>query len=156
MPAALKIWVFSGDVDGIVPVLGSRRWIESLQLPVVKPWRSWTSTTGQVGACLLVYRFHAWLLSVQLAWMDIQVCSPCPPANRCDEPSLLWSGGGSFAGVGPCKQEHQPAPALTSLLCLPWTCGLSFGPQVLAVCGKRLPSSLPPAETVPVFATAIS
>jgi hypothetical protein len=47
--AALKIWVFSGDVDGIVPVLGSRRWIESLQLPVAKPWRSWTSRTGQVG-----------------------------------------------------------------------------------------------------------
>lgn len=45
---ALKIWVFSGDVDGIVPVLGSRRWIESLHLPVAKPWRAWTSRTGQV------------------------------------------------------------------------------------------------------------
>jgi hypothetical protein len=45
---ALKIWVFSGDVDGIVPVLGSRRWIESLKLPLTKPWRAWYSRTGQV------------------------------------------------------------------------------------------------------------
>lgn len=46
--AGLKLWVFSGDVDGIVPVLGSRRWVEGLGLPVLKPWRPWQSTTGQV------------------------------------------------------------------------------------------------------------
>lgn len=44
----LKVWVFSGDVDGIVPVVGSRRWISSLNLPIAKPWRAWTSKTGQV------------------------------------------------------------------------------------------------------------
>jgi Serine carboxypeptidase len=43
----LRIWVFSGDVDGIVPVLGSRRWIEGLGLPLVTPWRPWRSATGQ-------------------------------------------------------------------------------------------------------------
>lgn len=43
----LRIWVFSGDVDGIVPVLGSRRWIEGLELPLVTPWRPWRSATGQ-------------------------------------------------------------------------------------------------------------
>ena len=40
--------MFSGDVDGIVPVLGSRRWVEGLKLPVLKPWRPWTSGSGQV------------------------------------------------------------------------------------------------------------
>lgn len=42
----LSMLVFSGDVDGIVPVLGTRRWIRSLALPVTRPWRPWTSSTG--------------------------------------------------------------------------------------------------------------
>lgn len=42
------MWVFSGDVDGIVPVLGSRRWVAVLGLPTVKPWRPWYSSSGQV------------------------------------------------------------------------------------------------------------
>ena len=42
----LSMLVFSGDVDGIVPVLGTRRWIRSLNLPITRPWRPWTSSTG--------------------------------------------------------------------------------------------------------------
>lgn len=53
--ADLLIWVFSGDVDGIVPVLGSRRWIESLNLKVTAPWRYWQSQTGQVGGWRVDY-----------------------------------------------------------------------------------------------------
>eukprot|EP00877_Chromochloris_zofingiensis_P013113 jgi/Chrzof1/8055/UNPLg00100.t1 len=49
------MWVFSGDVDGIVPVLGSRRWIASLQLSVVKSWQSWASSTGQVAGWRVDY-----------------------------------------------------------------------------------------------------
>ena len=37
----------SGDVDGIVPVLGTRRWIDSLKLPITHSWRPWYSSTGQ-------------------------------------------------------------------------------------------------------------
>eukprot|EP00775_Hariotina_reticulata_P002928 gene2928-3214_t len=48
LQTGMKIWVFSGDVDGIVPVLGSRRWVASLDLPLAAPWRPWTSSTGQV------------------------------------------------------------------------------------------------------------
>jgi hypothetical protein len=42
----LAMLVFSGDVDGIVPVLGTRRWIRALELPIAAPWRPWTSATG--------------------------------------------------------------------------------------------------------------
>ena len=47
--------VFSGDVDGIVPTIGTRRWIAALDLPVKHPWRPWTSSTGAapliLGSC---------------------------------------------------------------------------------------------------------
>ncbi|GBF89345.1 serine carboxypeptidase-like [Raphidocelis subcapitata] len=51
----LQIWVFSGDVDGIVPILGSRRWIEGLGLPLKRAWRAWFSQTGQVGGWRVDY-----------------------------------------------------------------------------------------------------
>ena len=41
-----RILVFSGDVDGCVPHLGTRRWVSSLGLHPVQPWRSWHSKTG--------------------------------------------------------------------------------------------------------------
>ncbi|KAL6626237.1 hypothetical protein ACP70R_029963 [Stipagrostis hirtigluma subsp. patula] len=39
--AGLRIWVYSGDVDGRVPVIGSRYWVEALGLPVKSQWQSW-------------------------------------------------------------------------------------------------------------------
>ncbi|CAN4104660.1 unnamed protein product [Withania somnifera] len=37
----LKIWLFSGDADGRVPVIGTRYCIEALNLTVKSPWHSW-------------------------------------------------------------------------------------------------------------------
>ncbi|XP_010024821.2 serine carboxypeptidase-like 33 [Eucalyptus grandis] len=37
----LKIWVYSGDTDGRVPVIGSRYCVEALGLSIKSPWRSW-------------------------------------------------------------------------------------------------------------------
>ncbi|KAL5654323.1 hypothetical protein ACJX0J_033642, partial [Zea mays] len=39
--AGLKIWVYSGDVDGRVPVIGSRYWVEALGLPIKSQWQPW-------------------------------------------------------------------------------------------------------------------
>ncbi|XP_021730396.1 serine carboxypeptidase-like 33 [Chenopodium quinoa] len=50
----LKIWVYSGDVDGRVPVIGTRYWVESLGLPIKTPWRSWYHQ-HQVGGRLVEY-----------------------------------------------------------------------------------------------------
>lgn len=46
--------VYSGDIDAIVPVTGSRRWIESLQLPVRRPWHQW-HVDGQVAGFEVQY-----------------------------------------------------------------------------------------------------
>ncbi|XP_073311707.1 serine carboxypeptidase-like 26 [Primulina huaijiensis] len=37
----LKIWMYSGDADGRVPVIGTRYCIEALGLPLKTPWTSW-------------------------------------------------------------------------------------------------------------------
>ncbi|XP_019171506.1 PREDICTED: serine carboxypeptidase-like 31, partial [Ipomoea nil] len=39
--AGLKIWVYSGDTDGRVPVLSTRYSISALGLPITQAWRPW-------------------------------------------------------------------------------------------------------------------
>jgi serine carboxypeptidase-like clade 2 len=39
--AGLHIVVYSGDVDAVVPITGTRRWIESLDQPIKKRWHPW-------------------------------------------------------------------------------------------------------------------
>ena len=53
--ADLEILVFSGDIDGIVPVVGTRTWIASLKLKVKTPWRPWYGWNGQVGGYVELY-----------------------------------------------------------------------------------------------------
>nr|XP_048322294.1 serine carboxypeptidase-like 33 [Ziziphus jujuba var. spinosa] len=50
----LKIWIYSGDADGSVPVIGSRYCVEALHLPLKSPWRSWYHNQ-QVGGRILEY-----------------------------------------------------------------------------------------------------
>ena len=39
--SGIRIWIYSGDVDGSVPFTGTRKWIQSLGLDVVKEYNSW-------------------------------------------------------------------------------------------------------------------
>ncbi|XP_028775500.1 serine carboxypeptidase-like 31 [Neltuma alba] len=39
--AGLRIWVYSGDTDGRVPVLSTRYSLSTLNLRITKPWRPW-------------------------------------------------------------------------------------------------------------------
>ncbi|KAL4181915.1 hypothetical protein AMTRI_Chr12g239790 [Amborella trichopoda] len=52
--AGLRIWVFSGDVDAVVPVTATRFSLSHLNLPVKIPWYPWYSK-GQVGGRSEVY-----------------------------------------------------------------------------------------------------
>lgn len=52
--AGLRMLVYSGDVDGIVPVVGTRRWVASLRLKEKAAWRPW-KTGGQVGGYTVEY-----------------------------------------------------------------------------------------------------
>jgi serine carboxypeptidase-like clade 2 len=37
----LRIWVYSGDTDGRVPVLATRYSLNALELPIKTAWRPW-------------------------------------------------------------------------------------------------------------------
>lgn len=52
--SGLKIWIYSGDADGRVPVIGSRYCIEALGFPLKSPWRSWFHNQ-QVGGRIVEY-----------------------------------------------------------------------------------------------------
>ena len=58
---ALRVLIYSGDVDGIVPTQGTRAWVEGLGLPVTAPWRPWleapprSARTMRVGGYVVEY-----------------------------------------------------------------------------------------------------
>ncbi|XP_019162575.1 PREDICTED: serine carboxypeptidase-like 31 [Ipomoea nil] len=53
--AGLKIWVYSGDTDGRVPVLSTRYSISALGLPITQAWRPWYHQK-QVGGWVQEYK----------------------------------------------------------------------------------------------------
>ncbi|KAG1326527.1 Serine carboxypeptidase II-2 [Cocos nucifera] len=51
----LRIWMFSGDTDAVIPVASTRYNVDSLKLPTVTPWHAWYDD-GQVGGWTQVYK----------------------------------------------------------------------------------------------------
>jgi len=51
----LKIFIFSGDADGAVPINGTLAWINNLNLPLVSEWKSWLYD-GQVAGYTSTYQ----------------------------------------------------------------------------------------------------
>ena len=53
-PYGYQMMHYSGDTDGVVPTLGTRRWIEKLNWPVTSAWQPWTSN-GQISGYTQTY-----------------------------------------------------------------------------------------------------
>ncbi|RLM93374.1 serine carboxypeptidase-like 33 isoform X1 [Panicum miliaceum] len=53
--AGIRIWVYSGDVDGRVPFIGSRYWVEALGLPIKSQWQPWYLLENQVAGRYVEY-----------------------------------------------------------------------------------------------------
>ncbi|KAJ7960385.1 Carboxypeptidase [Quillaja saponaria] len=51
----IRVWIYSGDTDGRVPVTSSRYSINSLKLPIISAWRPWYSSR-EVGGYVVAYR----------------------------------------------------------------------------------------------------
>lgn len=51
----LRILIFSGDVDSVVPFLGTEKWIESLHLKKLSPRKTWLLPNKQIGGYIQQY-----------------------------------------------------------------------------------------------------
>jgi len=52
---SVRILVYSGDVDAIVPVTGTRIWLSKLNLKQKAAWKPWIGSSGQVGGYTTQY-----------------------------------------------------------------------------------------------------
>ncbi|XP_030472849.1 serine carboxypeptidase-like 33 [Syzygium oleosum] len=71
----LKIWVYIGDADGRVPVLGTRYCVEALGLSIKSPWRSWYHD-HQVGGRIVEYEGGLTLVAVRGAGHLVHLNKP--------------------------------------------------------------------------------
>ena len=51
----IKITVFSGDTDSVVPWTHTERWIKNLNIQVKEAWRPWYTFNQQIGGYVTVY-----------------------------------------------------------------------------------------------------
>lgn len=54
--SGLRILIYSGDMDAVVPVTSTRYSLNALKLKVIKPWHFWLDDTGDVGGYQTVYK----------------------------------------------------------------------------------------------------
>ncbi|KAI3988031.1 hypothetical protein MKX01_011820 [Papaver californicum] len=73
--AGFKIWIYSGDTDGRVPVIGSRYWTEALGLSLKSPWRTWYHE-NQVGGRMVEYENGFNFLTVKGAGHLVPLSKP--------------------------------------------------------------------------------
>ncbi|KAJ0039298.1 hypothetical protein Pint_23884 [Pistacia integerrima] len=55
MSNGLRVWIFSGDTDGRVPVTSTQMSINTMNLPIKTPWHAWFHG-GEVGGYTQVYK----------------------------------------------------------------------------------------------------
>ncbi|XP_059663519.1 serine carboxypeptidase 1-like [Cornus florida] len=51
----IRVWIYSGDIDSVVPVTSTRYSISSLKLPIQTPWLPWY-TNDEVGGYVVEYQ----------------------------------------------------------------------------------------------------
>ena len=48
-----RLVIYSGDVDGCVPYVGTEEWTSGLGFPVVEEWRGWNAGTNQNASAMI-------------------------------------------------------------------------------------------------------
>ncbi|KAI9075402.1 hypothetical protein K1719_042652 [Acacia pycnantha] len=72
---SLQVWIFSGDIDGRVPVTSTKYSIERMNLPVKTAWRPWF-VNGEVGGYTEVYKGGLTLATVREAGHQVPSYQP--------------------------------------------------------------------------------
>ncbi|XP_078170709.1 serine carboxypeptidase II-3-like [Carex rostrata] len=71
----IRVWVYSGDVDGRVPVTSTRYSLNELQLPVKIPWGAWY-LNNEVGGYSTTYEGNLTLVTVRGAGHEVPSYQP--------------------------------------------------------------------------------
>jgi serine carboxypeptidase-like clade 2 len=72
----IRVWVYSGDVDGRVPVTSTRYSLNQLQLPVEIPWGAWYLNDQEVGGYSTIYKGNLSLVTVRGAGHEVPSYQP--------------------------------------------------------------------------------
>ncbi|KAL4038992.1 hypothetical protein IC575_002634 [Cucumis melo] len=75
MASGLRVWVFSGDFDGRVPITSTKYSIDSMKLPVKKSWYPWFNA-NEVGGYAEVYEGELTLATVRGAGHEVPSYQP--------------------------------------------------------------------------------
>ncbi|CAI5473007.1 unnamed protein product [Closterium sp. Yama58-4] len=78
----IRVWIFSGDADSVVPFTGTRLWIEALGLAVLQPQYPWLMPSGQVGGWATQYD--------KLTWVTVRGAGHQVPTGRPEEAFVLF------------------------------------------------------------------
>ncbi|KAJ1696814.1 hypothetical protein LUZ63_005326 [Rhynchospora breviuscula] len=75
MSKGIRVWVYSGDIDGRVPITSTRYSLNQLQLPVKLPWRAWY-LNNEVGGYSTTYEGNLTLVTVRGAGHEVPSYQP--------------------------------------------------------------------------------
>ena len=90
----LRVLIYSGDVDGIVPTAGTRAWVESLAWPLAAPWRAWNCSGGGhrgVQTAGYVEVFHTPALAAGLTFATVRGAGHMVPTTQGARAAHLFS-----------------------------------------------------------------
>ncbi|MED6195661.1 Serine carboxypeptidase-like 35 [Stylosanthes scabra] len=72
----LRIWIYSGDTDGRVPVTSTRYSIKKMGLKIKEEWRAWFSRNGQVGGWSEEYEGGITFVTIRGAGHQVPIFAP--------------------------------------------------------------------------------
>ncbi|XP_050283572.1 serine carboxypeptidase-like 40 isoform X7 [Quercus robur] len=76
MANGLRVWIFSGDIDGRVPVTSTKYSINKMKLPIKTAWHPWFLTKDQVGGYTQVYEGDLTFATVREAGHQVPSYQP--------------------------------------------------------------------------------
>ncbi|XP_015071486.1 serine carboxypeptidase-like 40 [Solanum pennellii] len=76
MANGIRVWIFSGDTDGIVPVTSTKKSIKKMKLRVETPWYPWFHKDYEVGGYTQVYRGNLTFATVRGAGHQVPSYEP--------------------------------------------------------------------------------
>ncbi|XP_047259720.1 serine carboxypeptidase-like 40 [Capsicum annuum] len=76
MANGIRVWIFSGDTDGIIPITSTEKSIKKMKLHVETPWYPWFHNDYEVGGYTQIYRNNLTFATVRGAGHQVPSFQP--------------------------------------------------------------------------------